>query len=130
MAAGDAQNDGALADSEVFLDEAGAEVDVELDEVGVADCFEGVDFAGFDDEDVAGATFEGGVVDGPNAAAFADELDLVVGMAVRAGAGTGLAVEEEDGDAGVALLGADELMRTAYEGEIFLADVQHLSMPS
>ena len=46
-------------------------------------------------------------------------------VAVRAGAAAGLPVKEEDGDAGVALVGADEVVRAAPEGEILDADVVH-----
>src|SRR5262249_3414206 len=88
-----------------------------------------VDLAGFDDEDVAGAAFESPVVDGPDSAAFADELDFVVGMAVRAGAGTGLAVEQEDGNASVGMIRAYEFMRAAYKRQVFLAYVMHRLSP-
>src|SRR6201984_1591064 len=69
---------------QVFLDKAGAEVDVDLNQRAVAYGFETVNFAGFDDEDVAGGAFEGLPVDSPQAAAFADKLDFIIGMAVRA----------------------------------------------
>ena len=110
---------------QVFLDEAGAEVDVDLNEGRVPEGFEAVDFAGLDDEDVAGAALESFALDCPKAAAFTDELDFVIRMAVRAGTGAGFAVEEEHGDAGVALLSTDEFVGTADEGQILLADVMH-----
>src|SRR5271165_548028 len=114
---------------QIFLDEAGAWVDIELYERGIAEGFEAVNLAGLDDENVAGAALEGLAVDGPDAAAFADELDLVVGMTMRARSGAGFAVEEEDGNRGVAVLGADKLMRAADKRQVFLADVMHSHRP-
>jgi len=54
-----------------------------LYERGIAEGFEAVNLAGLDDENVAGAAREGLAVDGPEAATFADELDLVVGVTIR-----------------------------------------------
>jgi hypothetical protein len=110
---------------QVFLDEAGADVDVELDQGGVACSFEAVDFAGFDDEDVSGTTLEGLAVDGPSSAALSDELNLVVRMAMRARSGTRFAVKKEDGYSGIPLLRSDKFVRTSYERQILLAYVMH-----
>jgi len=55
-------------------------MDVDLHQWAVADGFEAVNFAGFDDEDIAGRSFEGLSVDGPDSAALAYKLDFIVGM--------------------------------------------------
>src|SRR5271165_2181558 len=104
-------------------------MDIDLYERGIAEGLEAVNLAGLDDENVAGAALEGLAVDGPEAATFADELDLVVGVTMGARSGAGFAVEEEDGNGGIALLGADEFMRAADEGQVFLADVVHGHRP-
>jgi hypothetical protein len=54
-----------------------------------------------------------------------DELDLVVGVPVRARSAAGLAAKEEDGDADVTLVGADEVVGAPAEGEIILPESQH-----
>jgi hypothetical protein len=100
-------------------------VDVDLDERAVTDGFEAVNFAGLDDEDVAGGAFEGLPVDGPEAPAVADKLDFIVGMAVRARAFAGQRAQQEDRYVDVAVLGADKFMGTADKRQIFLTDVVH-----
>jgi hypothetical protein len=110
---------------QVLLDESRAEVDVELNERFVADALEAVHLAGLDDEHVAGARLELLSVHRPASATGLDELDLVVWMAVRAGPLAGEAVEEEDRDGDVTVLGADELARAADVGKIVLTDAVH-----
>lgn len=98
---------------------------VDLHEVRLADRFELVNLTGFDDEDIAGLAFELDAVDLPQSAAFADELDFVVGMTMRSRARAGLAVEEIHTAADVALISTDELVRAADVREVFLADTMH-----
>ena len=94
---------------------------VDLHQRRVAQHLEAVNFACLDDEDISGAAFEGLAVDCPHSAAFADELDLVIGMTMRTRPGAGLAVEQEDRNAGVTLFRSDKLMRAANKKEDSLA---------
>jgi hypothetical protein len=110
---------------QILLNEARAEVNVELDEGRVADDFKTVDLSGLDDKDVSGAPFEGLAVDGPETAAFADELNFVVRMAMRTRAGAGLAMVQKDGNGDIALLDASEFVGTADERKVFVADMMH-----
>src|SRR5712672_1149225 len=87
-----AQDDNRL---QVFLDEPGTQMHIDLHEWPFADVAEAVHFAGLDDEDVAGPGFELVPLDVPEAASLADELDLVVGMPVRPRTTARLAVEEK-----------------------------------
>jgi hypothetical protein len=107
------------------LDEAGAEVDVDLDQGGIANRFEAVDLAGLDYKDVSGAALEGFSIDGPDSAAFTDELDLVIRMSMRTRSRTGLALEQEHRNTGVTLLSSDKLMGTTNKWQVLLADVMH-----
>src|SRR5260370_22077299 len=68
---------------QVLLDKARAEMDVHLDQWAIPDGFEAVNFAGLDDEDIAGATFKCLPVHGPKSAALPDKLDFIVGMSLR-----------------------------------------------
>jgi hypothetical protein len=43
---------------QVFLDESGAQVEIELHQRRITDTAEAVDLAGFDHQDIAGARFE------------------------------------------------------------------------
>jgi hypothetical protein len=110
---------------QIFLDETRAEMYVDLNEWRVADALEAVDLACLDDEAVSRAAFELHAVHVPEAASFPDELDFVVRMTMWPGTFAGLRVEEKDGDVDVTVFGADELMRTANEGEVLLSDVIH-----
>ncbi len=67
-------------------------------------------------------------VHGVEPAALADELDLVVWVAMRAGALAGLGAEQERADGDVALVGADELVRAAHERQVLLADTVHAAV--
>jgi hypothetical protein len=69
---------------QVLLDKARAQMDVHLDQWTIPDGFEAVNFAGLDDEDIAGATFKCLPVHGPESAALPDKLDFIVGMSVWA----------------------------------------------
>jgi hypothetical protein len=64
-------------------------------------------------------------IHGPAATALLDELDFVVGVAVGADAPSGEAAVEEDGNPGVAVVGADEVVRAALEGQVLLASPVH-----
>ena len=72
---------------QVFLDESRTEMHIQLNERRIPDRIEAVDLASLDDEDVASPAFEGLAVDCPHTAPFADELDFVIWMTVRARAG-------------------------------------------
>ncbi len=89
---------------QILLDEAGTEVNIDLYERRITNRLETVDLAGLDDKDVASGAFESFAIHGPNSAAFTDELDLIVRMAVRTGSGTRLAMKKEYGNLGVTLL--------------------------
>lgn len=114
---------------QVLLDEAGIQVNVDLDQRRIANGLEAVNLASLDDKDVSCATLERLAVDRPDSTAFTDELDLVVRMPVRTWPRTRLAMEQEHRHAGVALLGSDKLMRTTNKGQVVLAYMMHLSSP-
>src|SRR5262249_14183402 len=98
---------------------------VELLERRVPDSLEAVDLSRLDDEDVPGAGLELLALDDVSAPAFADELDLVIGMPVGPWTGAGRSAEQEHGDAHVALLGTDEVVGVATMRQILLAHVMH-----
>jgi hypothetical protein len=52
---------------------------------------ETMNFAGLDDEDIAGTALKGFAVDRPHSTALADELNLIIRMPVRPRSRTGLA---------------------------------------
>jgi hypothetical protein len=54
-----------------------------------------------------------------------DELNLVVRMPVRTGTAAGLTVEKKNRHADVALIRADEMVRTAAKGQIFPPHLVH-----
>src|SRR5690242_10919462 len=95
----------------------------------IADRFEAVNFAGLDDEDVAGPALEGLAVDCPYSATLAYELDLVVRMTMRTRSRTRLAMEQEHRNASAALLSSDKLMRATNERQILLPHVMHPLLP-
>ena len=74
--------------------------------------------------------FEGLAAYGPRTPAFPDELDLVIRMPVRTRSRTGLPMEQEYRDTGIALLRSDKLMRATNKGQVLLAHVIHLSSSS
>src|SRR5215472_17345223 len=86
---------------------------------------EAVHLAGLDHEDVARSALESSSADCPHSTAFADELDLVIRMAMRTRPGTGFSVEQEHRDTGAALLGSNKLMRTTKERQLLLAHMMH-----
>jgi|SRR5689334_2613189 len=112
--------------ADVFLNELRTEMDIELHERNVADACEAVDLACLDDENVSGARLEFLAVDDIPTAAFADELDLVVRMTVGPWTAAGSAVEQKDGDAHIAVVGANEVVRAATMREILLSNSVHV----
>jgi hypothetical protein len=58
-------------------------VNVKLYELGIAYRLEALDLAGFDGKNLSRAALEGSAIYRPRSAAFTNELDFVVGMAVR-----------------------------------------------
>ena len=74
--------------------------------------------AGLDDENVTGTSLEFGPLDVVHRSPIEDELDLVIGMAMRSGTRTGRAVEQEARDPDVPVLLADEVVRAAAMDEI------------
>jgi hypothetical protein len=100
-------------------------MNIELNERFFTDALEAVNLAGLDDENVASPRLEFFSIDCPTTASRLDELDLVVGMAMRTGPASGLAIEEKDGHANVAVVGANEMVRAPLEGQVFLTDSIH-----
>jgi hypothetical protein len=80
---------------QVLLNEAGAEVDVELYERRIADGLEAVDLTGLDDKNVSGAALECLAVNRPDSFAFADKLDFIVRVTMRTRSRTWLSVKEK-----------------------------------
>ena len=80
-------------------------MNVNLYQRRIANGFEAVDLPSLDDKDVSRGTFEGLVVDRPHSPAFADELNLIVGMPVRPRTLARQPVEPKHGDAHVSLQG-------------------------
>jgi len=102
-------------------------VDIELHQWNVADACEAVNLARFDDENISRASLEFLALDDIAAAALPDELDLVIGMPVRSGTAAGLPMKEECGDAHIALIRTNEIVRAAAVRQILLADSIHVS---
>ncbi len=100
---------------------------VELDQGLVADAAEAMDLAGLDDQDVAGTSFELLAVDGPETPTSSHELNFIVRVAVGTGAAAGQGTEEKRRDVHVAIVGADELVGAALEGEVLLLNSYILS---
>jgi hypothetical protein len=84
-----------------------------------------MDLPGLEHEDVTGARFKFLSVDGPEAPSFSHELDFIVRMAMGPGATPRQGSEEEYGDIYVAVIGPDELMRAALEGQVLLTNAIH-----
>ena len=110
----------------VLLDEAGTEVNVELNQWRIANCLEAVDLARLDHKDVSGTALEGVAAYCPHSSAFTDELDLVIWMPVRPRTLSRLSMKQEHRNASVALLNSDKLMRTTNKGQVLLANVMHV----
>jgi hypothetical protein len=104
-------------------------VDIELYQRRIANRLEAVDPARLDDKDVSRAALEGPAVDRPHPAAFANELDLVIRMAMRTRSGPALPMEQKHRNTGVTLLRSDKLMRTANKRKVLLPYVVHPHHP-
>jgi hypothetical protein len=100
-------------------------MDIKLDERPVTNAAEAMDLSGLDDENVTRAGFEFLSVDGPEPTAFPHELDFVIRMTMRPWTTAGHCTEEEDRDIDVSVICADELVRAALEGQVFLTDAVH-----
>src|SRR5260370_14185588 len=114
---------------QVLLDKTRTQMDVHLDKWAIPDGFEAVNFAGLDDEDVAGAAFKRLPVHGPLSAAFADKLDFIVRMAVRPRAFPRQSAQQKDRNVHVAVIGADKFVRAAHKRQVFLTDAVHSYPP-
>jgi len=114
---------------QVLLDKAGTQVHVDLYQRRITNRLEAVDLARLDDKDISSATLEGLAVDRPHSASFANELDLVIGMAMGTRPGAGLPVEQEHRNTGVTLYRADKLMRTTNKRKVLLPHVEHSCHP-
>jgi hypothetical protein len=110
---------------QVLLNEAGTDVDIQLYERRIAGHFEAVDLAGLDDEDVSRAAFKSFSIDGPDATAFTDELDFIIGVPVWARTRARFSLIKKYRNAGVSMISSDEFEGTPNERQIFLADVMH-----
>src|ERR1700731_3074234 len=115
---------------QVLLDEAWTEVNVDLYQRRVPNGLEAMDLAGLNDKDISRAALEGLAVDRPQSPPFTDELNLVIRVPVRPRSRTRLPMEQEQRNAGVALLSSNKLMRTANKRQILLAHVMHPLPPS
>jgi len=100
-------------------------MNIQLNERFFTDALEAVNLTGLDDEDVASPRLEFFSIDCPATASRLDELDLVIRMAMRTGPASGLAIEEKDGDANVAVVGSNEMVRAPLKGQVFLTDSVH-----
>ncbi len=89
---------------------------VKLHQWRFADGFEAVNLSGLDNKNVATTAFESLVSNGPQSAAFTNELNFVIRMPMRTWPGTGLPMEQEYRHTRVALMGSDKLMDTTNKG--------------
>src|SRR5262245_5732498 len=90
----------------IFLDEARAEMDVELHERPVADALEPVNLACFDHENVSSAGFELLAVHRPESPALPHELDFVVRMTMGTWSSARHGAEEKYRHVDIAVVGA------------------------
>src|SRR5215467_6346005 len=104
-------------------------MNVQLDQRAIADDFEAVDLAGFDDKNVPRSAFKDLSVYGPYSTAFADELDFVVGMPMGTGTLARQTAEQKHADAHVPLLGADKFVGASDKRQLFLTDTVHSFPP-
>jgi hypothetical protein len=109
------------------MDEPRTEVNVELHQRRITNSLDAINLTGLDDKDISGAALEALAVNGPYSPAFTDELDLVIWVPVRTRSRTGLPMEQEHRNTGVALLSSDKLMRTTNKGQILLAHVMQIT---
>jgi len=100
-------------------------VHVDLHQRLLADALEAVNLSCLDDQNISRTGFELLPVDYVVAAAFSQELDLVIGMAMRAGTPPRQGPEQEHGNIHATLVGSHELVRAALERKILLANPMH-----
>jgi len=81
-----------------------------------------------DDQDVTRTGLELDAIHYIVSAALADELNLIVGMPMRAGSLPGKSMKQKHGDVDVAVVGAHEMVRASAEREIFLTGSMHRRM--
>src|SRR5262245_979966 len=112
------------ATSEIFLNEVRTKVHVELHERRVAGVLEAMHLAGLDDKNVPSTRFEFSAVHDPGAPPVLNELDFVVGVAMRSRPGARLSMEQEHRHLHV-VVGAHEVVGAAHERQIVLAQFQH-----
>src|SRR5687768_10349733 len=98
---------------------------VDLDERLLADAREAVNLTRLDDEDVTGASLELFAIHVVPTAALSHELNLVVGMTVRAGTLPRQRAQQKHRNVHVTLVGADEVVRAPLERQILLANAMH-----
>jgi len=111
--------------SEIFLDEARAEMNVQLNQGFISNAAKTVDLSRLDHENVARAGLEFLAIDGPEAATALHELDFIVGVAMRSWTASRRRVDEVDRNVHISVVGSYELMRHAVERQTFLTDVVH-----
>src|SRR6266478_6065967 len=90
---------------------------------------EAVNLTGLNDKDVSRSAFKRLAVDCPRSPTFADKLDLVIRMPMRPRSRTGLAIEKEHRNTGVALLCSHKLKRTTNKRQLLLTHVMHAHVP-
>src|SRR4051794_28388124 len=100
-------------------------MDVDLHQRRIADAAKTMNLARLDDEDIAGAGFEFLSVHIPQATALSHDLHFIVRMTMWPRPTPGLCAEKKDRDVHVAVVGADELVRAADEGQVFPANAVH-----
>ena len=85
-------------------------MDVELYKRRIANRLEAVNLSGLDDKDVSSGAFKRLAVDRPHAAAFTDELDLIIRMPMRTRSGTWFPMKQKNRNSSVCLLRSDKLV--------------------
>lgn len=100
-------------------------MDVGLLEDASAGIQKAVRGSGFDDEDVAGLCVANFISSDEARGAFVHNGDLIVVVDVQWSTAAGLGFDEEDGDCDVSVIGADEPIRAADDGQILFADEMH-----
>jgi hypothetical protein len=99
---------------------------IDLHEWRITDTAEAVDLPGLDHKNITRSGLELLSIDGPETAPLSHELDLIVGVTMRARTPTLESMKKEDRDVDVALVRSDELMRAAHKGQVLLANAMHL----
>jgi hypothetical protein len=98
---------------------------VDLNQWRITNAVEAVDLSGLDDENVTGTRLELFAVHRPETAPRFHELDFVVRMTMRTRTAARERSKEKHGDIHVTVVGPNELMRAAPEGQIVPANAIH-----